>query len=168
MIKRTVKNITGLRQRYPQRIRQRAGAAGWATAILIFLFLLAIPLLPRGFGQACSHGGNQSLHHDVRKPSQLQLLPYDVLPNLPASQLPPGFYNVNGLLPHAGKTGVSKLPPVQALQPSGTCPSTITQSTSQAIVSGNSLACSDPSLGTLENHYWRAFDMGAFTGGART
>jgi len=91
MIKRTVKNITRLRQRYSQRIRERAGAAGWATAILIFLVLLAISLLPRAFGQPRSHGGNQSLHHGVRKPSQLQLLPYHVLPNLPASQLPPGI-----------------------------------------------------------------------------
>jgi hypothetical protein len=45
------------------------------------------------------------------------------------------------------------------------CPPTITQSTSQAIVAFNSLACSDPGLGTLENHYWRAFDMNVFTGG---
>ena len=27
------------------------------------------------------------------------------------------------------------------------------------------LACSDPGLGTLENHYWRAFNMNTFTGG---
>ena len=27
------------------------------------------------------------------------------------------------------------------------------------------LACSDPGLGTLENHYWRAFNMDTFTGG---
>src|SRR5437764_3949714 len=46
----------------------------------------------------------------------------------------------------------------------GTCPSTITQSTSQAIVDGNSVACND-GVGTTENHYWRAFDMTTFTGG---
>src|SRR5438045_7374056 len=46
----------------------------------------------------------------------------------------------------------------------GTCPSTITQSTSQAIVDGNSVACND-GVGTTENHYWRAFDMNTFTGG---
>lgn len=45
------------------------------------------------------------------------------------------------------------------------CPPTITQSTSQAIVDSNAVACSDPGLGTLENHYWRAFNMNTFTGG---
>jgi len=45
------------------------------------------------------------------------------------------------------------------------CPPTITQSTSQAIVLFNSLACSEPAVRTLENHYWRAFDMNTFTGG---
>src|SRR5881392_1508150 len=46
----------------------------------------------------------------------------------------------------------------------GTCPSTITQSTTQTIVDGNSVACND-GVGTTENHYWRAFDMNTFTGG---
>ena len=45
-----------------------------------------------------------------------------------------------------------------------TCPSTITQSTSQAIVDGNSVACNN-GVGITENHYWRAFDMNTFTGG---
>ena len=45
------------------------------------------------------------------------------------------------------------------------CPPTITQSTSQAIVDFNAIACTDPGIGTLENHYWRAFDMNTFTGG---
>src|SRR5205823_3188154 len=40
----------------------------------------------------------------------------------------------------------------------------MTQSTSQAIVDGNSVACND-GVGTTENHYWRAFDMATFTGG---
>src|SRR6266550_3103187 len=44
----------------------------------------------------------------------------------------------------------------------GTCPSTITQSTSQAIVDGNSVACAP---GASTTHYWRAFDMNTFTGG---
>lgn len=44
----------------------------------------------------------------------------------------------------------------------GTCPSTITESTSQAIVDGNSVAC-QPGVSTT--HYWRAFDMNTFTGG---
>jgi hypothetical protein len=50
-------------------------------------------------------------------------------------------------------------------QPPSICPPSITQSTSQAIVLFNSLACTDPGIGTVENHYWRAFDMDTFTGG---
>jgi hypothetical protein len=46
----------------------------------------------------------------------------------------------------------------------GSCPPTITQSTSQAIVDGNSVACNN-GFGTTENHYWRAFNMSDFTGG---
>jgi hypothetical protein len=45
--------------------------------------------------------------------------------------------------------------------PGGTCPPVITESTSQAIVDGNSVACGPG----LETHYWRAFDMNTFTGG---
>jgi len=48
--------------------------------------------------------------------------------------------------------------------PGGSCPPTITESTSQAIVDGNSVACNN-GFGTTENHYWRAFNMGTFTGG---
>jgi subtilisin family serine protease len=48
----------------------------------------------------------------------------------------------------------------------GVCPSTITQSASQVIVSGNSVACVDDATGfTTDNSYWRAFNMAAFTGG---
>jgi hypothetical protein len=48
----------------------------------------------------------------------------------------------------------------------GGCPSTITHSLSQAIVTGNSTACFDEGTGfTRENTYWRAFDMNTFTGG---
>jgi hypothetical protein len=99
-------------------------------------------------------------------------LPYDARPKAPMSQLPRGFHNCNDLLPSPSRgIGISadvrlagsqyhEKPP----QPSGTCPSTITQSTNQAVVTG-AVACSDPGLGTLENHYWRAFDMNTFTGG---
>src|SRR5690242_3516916 len=46
------------------------------------------------------------------------------------------------------------------------CPATITESTSQTIVTGNSVACVDNNTGfTTENHYWRAFDLNTFTGG---
>jgi hypothetical protein len=57
--------------------------------------------------------------------------------------------------------------PTPTPTPSGSCPPVITESTSQDIVSGNSVACNDNNTGfTVENHYWRAFDMASFTGGA--
>jgi hypothetical protein len=46
----------------------------------------------------------------------------------------------------------------------GGCSSTITESLSQSIISGNSFACRNQT-GTLQNSYWRAFDMNSFTGG---
>ena len=52
--------------------------------------------------------------------------------------------------------------PTPTPTPGGSCPPTITESTSQAIVDGNSVSCGG---GSLENHYWRAFDMNTFTGG---
>ena len=46
------------------------------------------------------------------------------------------------------------------------CPATITESSSQALTAGNSVACNDNTTGfTVENHYWRAFNMNTFTGG---
>src|SRR5581483_10058324 len=51
--------------------------------------------------------------------------------------------------------------------PGGSCPATITESTSQTITSGNSVTCSsDNGVTTTDNEYWRAFDMATFTGGA--
>jgi hypothetical protein len=96
-------------------------------------------------------------------------LPYDARPKAPVSQLPRGFHSARDLL----SRGISIPADTQLagsqsherpVQPSGICPPTITQSTNQSIVAG-ALACSDPGLGTLENHYWRAFDMNEFTGG---
>jgi hypothetical protein len=150
MIKRIVKNIRVL--------------TFWAAVIFVVLLLLAIPLLPRAFAQPRSHVDNQSLPHDVIKASQSQLLPHDVRPNPPASPLPRGFHNVKDLLPGAVPAGASNIHRLRALRPSGTCPSTITQSTSQAVATG-AVACSDPGIGTLESHYWRAFNMDTFTGG---
>ena len=98
------------------------------------------------------------------KAASRQLLPYDVRPKLPASQLSRGFHNVKDLLLHSAPPEASNIHRLRPSQPSGTCPSTITQSTSQAVVTG-AVACSDPGLGTLENHYWRAFNMNTFTGG---
>src|SRR5215475_2633948 len=54
--------------------------------------------------------------------------------------------------------------PTPSPTPGGSCPPTITESTSQAIVDGSSVACNN-GFGTTENHYWRAFDMATFTGG---
>jgi len=50
--------------------------------------------------------------------------------------------------------------------PEGVCTSTITQSVSQEIISGNSVACNNGTA-TAQNSYWRAFDMTTFTGGAQ-
>jgi hypothetical protein len=149
MIKRIVKNITRLR-------------AVWLGILTGSLVLLAVLLLPRAFGQPRTHADNQSLRQDATRASQSRLLPYDVRPNSPASQRSRGFHNVKDLLPGTALAGTSNFH--RPLQPSGTCPSTITQSTSQAVVTG-AVACSDPGLGTLENHYWRAFNMNTFTGG---
>jgi subtilisin family serine protease len=56
--------------------------------------------------------------------------------------------------------------PTPTPTPGGSCPPTITESTSQEITSLNSVACTDNATGfTVENHYWRAFDMSTFTGG---
>jgi hypothetical protein len=150
MIKQTVENLS---------------RAAWLGILTGSLLLLAVPLLPRAFGQPRPNADNRSLPHDATKASQSQLLPYDIRPNPPASPRPRGFHNVNGVLPQAERTEASKIPLVRPLEPSGTCPSTITQSTSQAVAAGNSAACSDPGIGTLESHYWRAFDMNTFTDG---
>ena len=70
--------------------------------------------------------------------------------------------NVNGTAPAAARIGG---PVASAVPPAGeVCPATITESTSQSIVDGNSVACNN-GFGTTENHYWRAFDMNTFTGG---
>jgi hypothetical protein len=57
--------------------------------------------------------------------------------------------------------------PTPTPTPSGTptCPPVITQSTTQNIVAGNSVACNN-GVETTENHYFRAFNMNVFTGGA--
>jgi len=55
--------------------------------------------------------------------------------------------------------------PTPSPTPGGSCPPVITQSTSQEIVTGNSVACNN-GVGTTENHYWRAFNMNTFTGGS--
>ena len=177
MIKQAVREIIA-HFRLPSPLGR--DAAGWAAAILVPLLLLTISLLPRAFGQSRGGGSkfattNSSAGGQTRQSlgapkmpqtsgGQSQVLPYDVRPKPPGSQLPRGFYEVNSSVPHTGRARASKNPIVQLLQPSEICPSTITQSTSQAIVTG-SVACTDPGIGTLVNHYWRAFDMNTFTGG---
>ncbi len=173
MIKRIAGKITRLRSpRLPTAGPGAKSLLNWAAAVFILLVLLVVPLLPRALGQPRSRAGNQSLPQHVPKASQSQLLRYDVRPNPTGSPRPRGFYNANGLLPHIssgiGIFADGRLAGSQyhenPSQPSGLCPATITQSTSQEIATG-AVACSDPGIGTLENHYWRAFNINEFTGG---
>lgn len=172
MIKRIAGKITRLRSPRLATSGQSAKSLLSRAAAFILLILLVVALLPRVFGQSRSHADNQSLSQNVPKSSQSQLLPYDARPNPTRSLRVRGFYNVNTPLPHvSGGIGIpanARLAGSQyhenASQPSGLCPATITQSTSQEIATGG-VACTDPGIGTLENHYWRAFKMNEFTGG---
>jgi subtilisin family serine protease len=60
-----------------------------------------------------------------------------------------------------GSPGGGTPTPTPTPTPGGSCPPTITESTSQDIVEGNSVECGPG----LETHFWRAFDMNTFTGG---
>ena len=80
-----------------------------------------------------------------------------------------GFDGVSGDTNTVEKADCGNGPPPPTPTPTVTptptiCPPVITESTSQAIVDGNSVACNN-GFGTTENHYWRAFNMGTFTGG---
>ena len=178
MIERTTKN----------RIHTHPGSptgnstVAWTAAIFVVLVSLAISVPPRTFAQPGSGTDNQAkqslpavrtprLQHagnlyrlQMTKSGQSELLRYDDRQKVPASQVPRGFHNSKDLVPDSVPTEAPNVQLRGPLQPSGICPPTITQSTSQAIVTG-SLACSDPGIGTLENHYWRAFNMNKFTGG---
>ena len=86
----------------------------------------------------------------------------------PVSQAP-RISNINGAAPAAAKMGsllAPALPRGSAMAPEDVCPSTITQSLNQEIVSGNSVACNNGTA-TAQNSYWRAFDMTTFTGDAQ-
>jgi hypothetical protein len=115
---------------------------GW-SAIVVALLFVVINAMPRALGQR--HISNRNL----------------------VSQAP-RMTNVNGTVPAAAKMGnlvAPALPRGNAMAPGGVCPSTITQSVSQGIISGNSIACNDGTA-SAQNSYWRAFNMNIFTGGA--
>jgi hypothetical protein len=150
--------------------------------ILLLLVALAIAILPRAFAQAGSGTDNQAKQSlpaagtplvqrgstadrlQITRHGQPELVRYDDRSKVPASRVPRGFHNSKDLLPDSVPNEAPNIQRRRPLQPSGICLPTITQSTSQSIVTG-SLACSDPGIGTLENHYWRAFNMNTFTGG---
>jgi hypothetical protein len=78
------------------------------------------------------------------------------------------FSNVNGAVPAAARMPnlrAAASPSGRRRAPEGVCPSTITQSVSQEIVSGNSVSCNNGTA-TTQNSYWRAFDINTSTGGA--
>ncbi len=114
---------------------------GW-SAIFVALLFVVINAMPRALGQ----------RHITNRNSVSQA---------------PRISNVNGAAPAAAKMGnllAPALPRGSAMAPEGVCPSTITQSLNQEIVSGNSVACNNGTA-TAQNSYWRAFDMSTFTGG---
>ncbi len=109
---------------------------GWSAIFVVLLFVV-INVMPRALGQR--HISNSKV------PAQT-----------------PKISNINGTVPAAAKMNL--MAPAVPASPTGVCPSTITESTSQAIVDGNSVACND-GVGHTDNSYWRAFDMATFTGG---
>jgi hypothetical protein len=70
------------------------------------------------------------------------------------------------LLESAPLYALAAVDPVSSDPPTGACPSTITQSSSQTITVGNSVACNTgtPNFYHLDVSYWRAFNMAVFTG----
>jgi hypothetical protein len=113
--------------------------------LLLLLPLLAICMIPFARGQ-----------RNISRNATAQF-------NKHAIAKAPQITNVHGTAPVVSQK--SPLVPFVLQGPVGVvCPSTITHSTSQTIIDGNSVACND-GFGTTENHYWRAFDMNTFTGG---
>jgi hypothetical protein len=155
--------------------------AGWSGVIFALSVALAVQLpqvcgQPRGShnNQAKqslsaaatrnSHGGTAAQRQQTTKGDRSELLRYDTRAKLLESLVHEAFHTAKELFPPLTSAKASISQQHRGSRPSGICPPTITQSTSQAIVT-NSVACSDPGIGTLENHYWRAFDMNTFTGG---
>lgn len=137
------------------------GIRGRTTAIFVFSVLIAVWPLPHTSAQ--SRKSTEEKRQGI-KSDHARRLPYDNRPEVLLPRGSRGFHSVKKLLPPSAQTARSHVHPIDRGQPSGTCPPTITQSTSQAVVT-NSVACSDPGIGTLESHYWRAFNMNTFTGG---
>jgi len=116
---------------------------GW-SAISVALLFVGIDAMPRALGQR--HITKRNLVSQASR-----------------------FSNVNGAVPAAAampNLRAAASPSGRRRGPQGVCPSTITQSVSQEIVSGNSVACNNGTA-TAQNSYWRAFDMTTFTGGAQ-
>jgi hypothetical protein len=155
MIKRTVRAIMGyFRPPSPLGV----GATVCAAAILALSVSLVIPPVPRAFAQPGSGGENQTKgslpsaatprlqrSQQTTKGGHASLLPYDIRSKIPASQLSGGFHNSKDLFLHSTPAGASNIHPLRLSHPSGTCPSTITQSTSQAVVTG-AVACRTQAL----------------------
>ena len=137
------------------------GTAGWTGVIFALSVLMAMSPLPRTSAQP---GKSTEESQQATRGSQPARFPYDSRSESPLSRSSRGFHDLKELVPGSAQTGLSHIHRLRPLQATGICPPTITQSTSQAIVTG-SVACSDPAVRTLENHYWRAFDMATFTGG---
>jgi hypothetical protein len=169
MLKRAVKTIMDHFRRPSPLV---CDAAAWTAVWLAVSGLLTILALPRAFAQPGNGDKNHTKELQLQRSSRQKttldrpsdLLPYDPRPKVPASQLSRGFHNSKDSLSGSTPAAGSNIHRLHLGQPSGICPPTITQSTNQAVVT-NSVACSDPGIGTLESHYWRAFDMNTFTGG---
>jgi len=159
MIEGPGKNFRARRQ-YPLSLSH--ATAGWTGATFALSVLMVISPLPRMSAQPGKSTGER------RQPAitgpQPARFPYDGRSEPPLSRSPRGFHNAKQLVRGSAQTGVSHIHRLRPLQATGLCPPTITQSTNQVVVT-NSVACSDPGIGTLESHYWRAFDMNTFTGG---
>src|ERR1043166_9860366 len=65
------------------------------------------------------------------------------VPRLPQRSLAAGLSHAYGITSQVAKPRALHVPVLAPRQPSGACPATITQSTSQSIVDGNSVARSE-------------------------
>ena len=76
-----------------------------------------------------------------------------------------GSFELQTIAPTPSPTPTATASPTATITPSPTpCLSVITQSSSQAITTGNSVSCH--TIGDTENSYWRAFNVGTSFGGS--